>query len=303
MPEKVNFFDEIDRNKRNSLILVAVMIAIYSGLIFVLSYYFELGLCAPIIGIGVLFIYTTVVWFAGDSMILGATGAREIRNNEYPFVRNVVEGLAIASQIPVPKIYLINDPAPNAFATGRDPKHASVAVTTGLLDIMKKEELEGVLAHEISHVANYDIRFSMLAIAFAGAIALLSEVILRSIFYSGGRSNSNRNERGGRNGSAGAGIILALVFAILAPIFAQVVRLALSRERESLADANGAKLTRYPPGLANALEKIKQASIPTTTATETTAPLYFSDPFPQKFLSLFATHPPIEERIKRLRAM
>ena len=205
----------------------------------------------------------------------------------------MVEGLALASQIPMPKLYVIQDESPNAFATGRDPQHASLAVTTGLLGTMKREELEGVVAHEISHIGNFDIRFAMIAVVFAGAIALLGEFAWRSMRFGGGRKGKG----------AGALILIALVFVILAPIFAQIVRLALSRQREYLADANGAKLTRYPEGLASALEKIKNANLPTKAANDTTASLYFSNPFPDKMGFLTATHPPIDERISRLRAM
>jgi heat shock protein HtpX len=198
----------------------------------------------------------------------------------------------------MPRLYIIDDPIPNAFATGRDPKHASIAVTSGLLSMLKREELEGVVAHEMSHIANFDIRFAMVAIVFAGAIALLGEFAWRSLWF-GFRGGGDRRERGG----GALLIIIALAFVILTPIFAQIVRLALSRQREYLADANGARLTRYPEGLASALEKIKNASIPTKSANDTTASLFFSNPFPNKFGFLGSTHPPIDERIKRLRAM
>ncbi|MEW6748401.1 MAG: M48 family metalloprotease [Candidatus Micrarchaeota archaeon] len=294
MQEKISFFDAIDANKRNTYILIGAMFAIFLGLIWSVSYIFDLGYCGPAMGFLFLLVYTIIVYFQGDSVILALSGAREAKKQEYPFYYNVAEGLAIASQIPMPKLYVIEDPSPNAFATGRDPQHASVAVTTGLLSMMKKEELEGVIAHEISHIANYDIRFSMMAVVFAGAIALLGEFAWRAMFYGG----SNRREKGG-----GAMMLIALVFVILAPIFSQIVRFAISRQREYLADANGARLTRYPEGLASALEKIKNASIPTKAANDTTASLYFSNPFPQKIGFLGSTHPPIEDRIKRLRTM
>lgn len=230
-------------------------------------------------------------------MILAMSGAKEADAKQYPFLYNVAEGLALASQIPMPKLYVIEDPAPNAFATGRDPQHASVAVTTGLLSMMKREELEGVVAHEISHIGNYDIRFAMIAIVFVGAVALLGEFAWRSMrFGFGGRDR-------GRGGGGGLLILLALVLVILAPIFAQLVRFALSRQREYLADATGAKLTRYPAGLAGALEKIKNANMPTAAANDTTASLFFANPFPQKLGFLGSTHPPIEDRIRRLKAM
>lgn len=297
MDGRVSFFDAIEANKRNTIIFIAVMFVLFLATVAALSYLFRMGTCGPVLGFGFLLFYTAVVWFQGDRVILALSGAREVSAKEQPFLYNVVEGLSVASSIPMPKIYVIDDPAPNAFATGRDPQHASVAVTTGLLSMMKREELEGVLAHEISHVANYDIRFSMMAIVFAGAIALLGEFAWRSMFWGGSGGG------GGRRRGEGILVLVALAFVILAPFFAQLVRFAISREREYLADANGSKLTRYPPGLASALEKIGQANIPTKSATDTTASLYFANPFPNKMNLLFATHPDIGERIKRLKAM
>jgi heat shock protein HtpX len=300
MPEHVSFFDAAEANKRNTLIFLAVMFVIFLVFITAISYLFGLPpLCGFTLGFGFLLFYTLIVFYQGDKVILSLSGAREITAKDQPFLYNVVEGLAIASSIPVPKLYVIEDQSPNAFATGRDPQHASVAVTTGLLSMMNHEELEGVVAHEMSHVANFDIRYSMIAIVFAGAIALIGEFAFRAIWM-GGLGGGNR-----RRGGEGQIIILlvALVFIILAPIFAQLVRFAISREREYLADANGAKLTRYPPGLASALEKIKNANIPTKAATDTTASLYFANPFPNKMNLFLATHPAIDDRIKRLRAM
>ena len=297
MPEKISFFDAIEANKRNSVILIAVMFLIFLAMIAAVSYIFDIGVCGPALGFFALLFYTVVVYFQGDSIILGMSGAKEAKKEQYPFLYNVVEGLALASQIPMPKLYIIDDPSPNAFATGRDPKHASVAVTTGLLNTLKREELEGVIAHEISHIANFDIRFAMLAVVFAGAIALLGDFVWRMVIYGGG---GGRRDRGG---GAGILVLIALFFVILAPIFAAFVRFAISRQREYLADANGVRLTRYPEGLASALEKIKGAGIPTRAANDTTASLYFSNPFPNKMGLIFATHPPIDERIKRLRSM
>lgn len=294
--ERVSFFDAIEANKRNSLILIAVMFAIFLAVIAAISYIFDVGICGPAMGFFVLLIYTVIVFFQGDKIILASAGAKEAKKQEYPYLYNVVEGLSLASQIPMPKVYVISDPSPNAFATGRDPEHSSVAVTTGLLEMLNRQELEGVIAHEISHVANFDIRFSMIAVVFVGAIALLGNVVTRSLLWGGGGSRD-------RKGGAGVLVIVAIIFVILAPIFAQLVRFALSRQREYLADANGARLTRYPEGLAGALEKIKTAAIPTKAANDTTASLFFSNPFPNKMSFLAATHPPIDDRIKRLRSM
>ncbi|MFH1520731.1 MAG: M48 family metallopeptidase [Candidatus Micrarchaeota archaeon] len=293
---KINFFDAAEQNKRNSLILVAAMFFVFLLVILILTVIFKLGICAPVLGGFVLLIYSVLVYYRGDSMILAMSGAKEAKRSDYPFLYNVVEGLALASGIPMPKLYIITDKSPNAFATGRDPQHASVAVTTGLLSILKREELEGVIAHEISHIANYDIRFSMFAIIFVGAIALIGEFAWRFVFLGFGGH--------GKRGSGHVFLILiGLVFIILAPIFVQILRLALSREREYLADATGARLTRYPEGLASALQKIKSAHLPTKNANDTTASLFFSNPFPDKIGFLGSTHPPIEGRIKRLRSM
>jgi heat shock protein HtpX len=301
MPEHMSFFDAAEANKRNSLILLGVLFIIFLVLVVALSYVFGMPpLCCLVVGFIFILIYTIIVFYQGDKVILSLSGAKEVTERDQPFLYNVVEGLALASSIPMPKLYIINDPSPNAFATGRDPKHASIAVTSGLLSMMSREELEGVVAHEMSHVANFDIRFSMIAIVFAGAIALLSEFAMRFLLI-GGISGGNNRRRGGEGQIIL--IVIGLIFMILAPIFAQFVRMALSRQREYLADANGAKLTRYPPGLASALEKIKNAGIPTKAATDTTASLYFANPFPNKMNLLMATHPPIDDRIKRLRAM
>ncbi len=296
MPEHISFFDAAEANKRNSVILIAAMFFLFMATVAAVSYAFRIGLCGPVLGFFALLFYTLIVFYSGDSIILSMSGAKEAKKGDYPFLYNVVEGLAIASQIPMPKLYVIDDPSPNAFATGRDPKHASVAVTTGLLSMMKREELEGVVAHEISHVANFDIRFSMIAIVFVGAIALLGNFAWRMMGV--GFGGGGRRDKGG-----GALILIALFFVILSPIFAQLVRFAISRQREYLADANGARLTRYPAGLASALEKIKTAGLPTRAANDTTASLYFSNPFPNKMGFLGSTHPPIDDRIKRLKAM
>lgn len=238
-----------------------------------------------------------VTFFYGDKMVLGISRARPVDRRKNPYLANVVEGLAIAAGIPVPKAYIIEDSAPNAFATGKDPKNSSIAVTTGLLDKLNRLELEGVIAHEMSHIKNYDIRYATLVAILVGTVALLSDWMRRSFFY-----------RGRKKDKSGGGIIviIALILAILAPIIAQLIRLALSRQREYLADANGALLTRYPEGLASALEKISEDIEPLEAANKATAHLYIINPLLEhrgKLNSLFSTHPPVEERIKRLRAM
>ncbi|HTJ61865.1 MAG TPA: M48 family metallopeptidase [Candidatus Saccharimonadales bacterium] len=239
-------------------------------------------------------------YFAGDKLVLAQSRAQEVPEGEEKVLRDVVETLALGLGIPTPKLYVIEDPAPNAFATGRDPNHASVAVTRGLLETMDRSELEGVIAHELSHVGNRDIRVMLLVTVLVGTVALLSDWLLRSMWW-GGRSRD-------RNNSGGGGILLlvGLVLAILTPIIATLIQLAVSRQREYLADASGAFLTRYPEGLASALRKIAADQHVLSVANKATANLYIANPLkdhPFQFDGLFDTHPPIEERIKRLEAM
>lgn len=239
-------------------------------------------------------------YFAGDKLVLAQSHAQEVPEGEEKVLRDIVETLALGLGIPTPKLYVIEDPAPNAFATGRDPNHASVAVTRGLLETMDRSELEGVIAHELSHVGNRDIRVMLLVTVLVGTVALLSDWLLRSMWW-GGRSRD-------RNSSGGGGILLlvGLVLAILTPIIATLIQLAVSRQREYLADASGAFLTRYPEGLASALRKIAADQHVLTVANKATASLYIANPLkdhPFQFDGLFDTHPPIEERIKRLEAM
>ncbi|HLC68319.1 MAG TPA: M48 family metallopeptidase [Candidatus Bilamarchaeaceae archaeon] len=292
--QKISFFDAIGANKRNSILLLLAIFFFFLIVIAAFSYAFDLGGIGIFVGFFALLFYALVSYFAGDKAILSMSNAQPLDEKKFPFVYNVVEGLSIAAGIPMPKLYIIEDPSPNAFAIGRDPKHASIAVTRGLLENMKREELEGVLAHEISHIANYDVRYILIAIVFAGAIALIADFTWRSMRFRGG---SDR-----RSGNA-LFLLIAVLLIVLAPIFAELIRLALSRQREYLADANGAKLTRYPAGLANALEKIAKFNQPVAVATDATAPLYFANPLPNKFAHFFSTHPPAEERVKRLRSM
>lgn len=240
-------------------------------------------------------------YFAGDKLVLGQSRAQELPDGEEPVLRDVVETLALGLGVPTPKVYVIEDPAPNAFATGRDPKHASVAVTRGLIDTLDRSELEGVIAHELSHVGNRDIRVMLLVTVLVGTVALLSDWLMRSMFW-GGRSRDR--DRGGAGG--GLLVIVGLVLAILTPIIATLIQLAVSRQREYLADASGAFLTRYPAGLASALRKIAADRNVLAVANKATASLYIANPLkdhPFQFDRLFDTHPPIEERIKRLEAM
>jgi len=237
-------------------------------------------------------------YFAGDKIALAASRAKPIKKEDNPYVWRLVENLSITAGTPMPQVYIINDPSMNAFATGRDPQHASIALTTGIISGLENEELEGVIAHELSHIKNYDIRLMMLVIVCVGAITLLADWMLRSTLW--GRRGSDNN-RG--NGTAII-MLIAIVLAILSPIFAELIKLAVSRRREYLADASGALLTRYPEGLARALEKIAHQDTSLASANKATAHLFFSNPFGIKKASrLFSTHPPIEERIKALRQM
>jgi len=294
-------FDEVRNNKIKSMFLMGffiVGIGILGGFIgyFYGSIYFGIGLS---IFAGIL--YTLLVFNSGSNMILKMMGAKPVTKKELPHLWHTIEGLAIAAGVPVPKAYLIHDSALNAFATGKDPEHASITVTTGLLKKLTRQELEGVIAHEMSHIKNYDVRFMMLTTVLIGIITLLSDFLLRSFLWGHG---------GRRNDSGNVGIIMIVVglaLAILSPIVGYMIRSAISRKREYAADANGALLTRYPEGLASALEKIKGDPDPLVDrANKATAHLFISTPFRKKkggMTKLFATHPPIDDRIKRLREL
>ena len=291
-------YEHISWNKRKSIFLIVIFFIIIG----LLGYSFGIYFGDIFIGIGIAIVLSTIMTliglYSGDRMILSMSHAAEADRKKYPHLVNTVEGLAIAAGIPAPKIYVIDDSAINAFATGRDPKHASVTVTTGAIERLKRDELEGVLAHELSHIRNYDIRMMMLVVILVGIVALLSDMFLRSMFYGRGRRDSK-----GRGGAVL--ILIGLVFAILSPIIAQLIKLAVSRQREYLADADGALLCRNPDSLANALQKIKNDKEPLVeAANKATAHLFIENPlrtFGGKMNSFFATHPDINDRIKRLR--
>ena len=237
----------------------------------------------------------TSYWFS-DKIVLKISGAKEATRTEYFDLYNLVENLAITAGLPKPRLYVINDPAPNAFATGRNKEHAVVAVTTGLLAILDKTELEGVIAHELSHIGNRDMLLSTVVVVLVGFVSILADIFIRSHLFHGGRDSNNK--------AGNVLMIVGIVFAILAPIFATLIQLAISRKREFLADASGALLTRYPEGLASALRKIQAASQPMARQSGAIAHLYISDPkgskIGKKISGLFATHPPTEERVKAL---
>jgi heat shock protein HtpX len=257
-----------------------------------LGYIWGIGYYGLFLGMFIAIPYALIAYYFGSNVILTLSGAKPLQKKDHPYLFHLVEGLALAMQVPTPQVYIIKDSALNAFATGRDPEHSAIVVTTGLLTSMDRSELEGVIAHEMSHIGNYDIRFMMLTIVMVGVVGFISELILRTFIWGG--------HRGRRDGGSGFIMILGLILAILAPIIAMLVRFAISRQREYLADATAVRLTRYPGGLKSALAKIRDHYKPVARATESTAPMYFADPIGKKVAGMFATHPPIDERIKRL---
>jgi heat shock protein HtpX len=285
-------YSAIAANKRNTVVIMLLFIAIVAGLGWLVGvlYNNNFSITAGVL-IGAV-IYTLIQYFIADKMALSVNGAKEIQKQDNPRLYRIVENLSITTGTPMPKVYIMNDPAPNAFATGRDPRHASVAATTGLLEIMDDTELEAVMAHELGHVRNYDIRVMMIVFGLVSAIGLIADLILRMFWFSDNR-NSNP-----------VVLVMTIVAAIIAPFAAMLVQLAVSRQREYLADATGAMTTRYPDGLANALEKIGQYGSATRAQNSSTAHLFFANPLKGQALSrLFSTHPPVEERVKRLRNM
>lgn len=296
-----SFFDEIARNNLKSLLLLLVFSIFFAAIMFLFVLVLGGGLLAFFFGGLVIVGYAAFTYFYGDKLVLKMSGAKEADPKQYDVLCSTVEGLALANQIPMPKVYVINDPNPNAFATGKNRKSASVAVTSGLLSMMDKRELQGVLAHEMSHVLDNDILFMMIAIIYAGAIGLFAAFI-RNAFFFGGLGGNSRN-------SEGFLLIIGLILGILAPIFALLIRLAISRRREYMADANGARIIRNPGALADALKKIQAYSAapnakPVKNANEMTASMYFSNPFSAKSLMNFlSTHPPIQDRISKLEHM
>ncbi len=297
----MGIYEQIDSNKRKSILLIfvffifIVLIGLAIG-VFYGNSYFGIGL-AIVIGT----IYFLISYYSGDSMILTMSKAKPADKKQYPHLVHTVEGIAIAAGVPTPKTYVIEDDALNAFATGRDPEHASITVTTGLLNKMKRLELEGVIAHEMSHIKNYDIRIMMLAAVMVGLTILLSDFLLRSFVWGAGGRRREGNQL------TIILIVVAIVLAILSPFIGEAIKLAISRKREYLADADAALITRYPKGLADALRRIKKDPDPLVDyANKATAHLFISTPFRKKkgvMTKLYATHPPIDERIKALDSM
>ena len=309
MATSSSFYAQISANKRNSFLMAALVVGILGLLAFTIGYAIVgtpaggVGAFALALGIGS--ISGIATYFSGDRLVLAVSGAKLVDEATAPQLLNVVREMAIAANVPMPAVYTIDDTAPNAFATGRDPAHASVAITTGLLEKLDREELQVVIAHELSHVRNLDIRFSLIVGVMVGAIAILADFFLRFTFW-GGMSSRRSNRDSGGNGAAAAIAIIAIVLAIIAPIVSRFVQLAVSRQREYLADASGVELTRNPYGLERALAKIGADQEVLEVANRGTQHMYFTNPikkFEARASGLMDTHPPILDRINRLREL
>ena len=297
----MTIYDQIASNKIRTFVIIGLFIVIVSGFFFLIGKFFD----SPVTYFAFGFIFTLLSsigsYFYSDRIVLFTTGAKPANKRDYFDLYTVTENLAMATGIPMPKLYVIDDPAPNAFATGRNPKHAVVAATTGLVEKLDRTELEGVIAHELSHVKNYDILVSSMVAVLVGTVALVSDWIMRSLWWGGFRKDDDRNSRNPFM------MIFLIVVLVITPIIATLIQLAVSRLREFLADASGVLLTRYPEGLARALEKISGDRNVLQTATNSTAHLFIANPFRKAkgswLMNLFSTHPPAEERIRILRSM
>ena len=297
-------YEQIASNKRRSFFLVLFFLALIFLLVWLFDQMIGMGTAGLVAAVVIAVVMTIGSYYASDKIVLAMSKARPVTKEEFPYLYNVVEGLTIAAGLPPPRCYVIDDTAPNAFATGRNPKNSVIVVTTGLLQKLNRVELEGVIAHEMSHIKNYDVLLQTLTVVMVGVVALLSDWMRRTFWWGGGRRRDS--DRGKGSGGAAIILVLALVMAILSPLIAQLIRLAISRKREFLADASGAMLTRYPPGLASALRKIAADKEPLEAANKATAHLYIVNPLKDiggSVNKLFSTHPPIEERIAALEKM
>jgi heat shock protein HtpX len=298
-------YEQISRNRWRSFLLILVVLVLAGGLGYLFGYLFQGGPVGLVLALGIAAIGSWSSYMYGDRLVLRVSRAQPATREQYPKLHNIVEGLCIAAGMPVPAIYVIPEEAPNAFATGRDPEHASIAVTEGLLMTLNRVELEGVIAHELSHVKNRDILVGTLTATLVGVVVLLAGWMRWGLFWGGGRGRG----RGGGGGGNPILLIVALVAMILAPLAAQLIRFAVSRRREFLADADGALLTRYPPGLASALRKLGTSTNTMRVANNATAHLWFNQPSRavgeghSRIERFFSTHPPIEERIRALEEM
>lgn len=283
---------KIAENKRNTFLIMAVFIAVITGIAWLLTTFMG---ARPSIFYGVVgfaAVYAFIQYFFADKLALMMSGAKQIQQNDNPRLWNMVAKLAQISNMPMPRVYIIDDPAPNAFATGRNPKHAAVAATTGILEVMDDRELEAVFAHEMSHVKNYDIRVTMIAAGLASVISMLTDVLLRMMIFGGDEESD----------TGPLGIVISIVLMIVAPLIAMLIQFAISRQREYLADASGSDMTHDPEGLARALEKLRDHSQPMQRQSTATAHLFISNPLSANIVTkLFSTHPPLDDRIARLR--
>lgn len=301
---RVSFYEAIAANRWKTFFMVFLFVILVGVVIWVFASATSFGPVAVPLAIILTLFLTWASYFYSDKLVLGISRAHPADKNQVPYLVNITEAVAMGAGVPVPRLYIIEDSAPNAFATGRNPKNSVICVTRGLLDKLDREELEGVIAHEMSHIRNYDILLATVAVTMVGIVALLSDWMLRFSWRSG-----RRRSRSGGSGDGGAGAILlliGLVVAILAPLFAQLMRMAISRQREYQADASAAQITRYPKGLADALRKIAADPEPLEVANKATAHLYIWNPLKDnegRMDRLFDTHPPIAERVKRLEAM
>jgi heat shock protein HtpX len=300
-------YEQIARNKRRTFLILAGFVLLIAVVAIAFNILLGFGLIGVVIAVAVAACMAFFSYYYSDRVALAASRAKPADGPEYRRYHNLVEGLCIAAGLPKPRLYVVDDPAPNAFATGRNPKHAALAVTTGLLEKMNRVELEGVIAHELAHVKNYDILVSTVAVIAVGAIALLADIGLRFMWFGGRRDRSDSNNAGPLGAILG---ILALVLLILAPFIAQLMHFAVSRKRELLADASGVQLTRYPPGLISALEKLQSDTAVVHNATRATAQLWIESPLDReqghkgsRLNRAFDTHPPLEERIRILKEM
>ena len=301
--DKISFFDQIENNKRNSYFLIFFVFLVLIGMGFVFAQIYDPSLTFIILIFSIIFSlgYTLTTYYYSDRIALASVGAVAAEGEQYKSLRNRIEGLSMAAGLPKPGVYVMHSPEINAFATGRDPQHSVICVTDGALQRLTEPELEGVLAHEMSHIANYDIRFVTLVAVMVGIISIASEIFLRSMWLGGGRRD---DDRGG--GARVLFLILGIILAIIAPIIVKLVQLAISRRREYMADAGSVQLTRYPGNLISALKKIQayyEGGGQHAKVSEAVAPMFFADPLHARLVNLFNTHPPIEDRIKALEAM
>ncbi|KKQ37422.1 MAG: Protease HtpX-like protein [Candidatus Roizmanbacteria bacterium GW2011_GWA2_37_7] len=295
----MSIYSEISHNRQKTYVIFGLFLLLFTGFFYLVGNAYGNANSYAVLGFVIAFASSVGSYFYSDKIVLSTTRARPARKEEFFDLYTVTENLSLAAGIPMPKVYVIDDPSPNAFATGRNPKHAVVCATTGLLQMLGRSELEGVIAHELSHIRNYDILVSTITAVLVGTIALTADWIMRSFWWSSGNKDRNKSP---------IIFILLIVALILTPIVATLIQLAVSRRREYLADASGALLTRYPDGLANALEKISSYPRGVQSATSSTAHLFFSNPFKKGdraswLTNLFSTHPPAEKRIEILRSM